>query len=325
MGVQDNFWTIGNEAVSWGTKAATLTRGIENKTDDVTPSVEYLESRGMRPGTVGTPTGRKVAVQRGGAINLDLDLIASSLGLVLASIGSSVATTTPGGATLSRLHTITPTTTGVTRSETIHAGRADVSGTVHHHDYLGCMAESLALSLQPKGLPSVKTSYQYRTVDTAAASVTPSYPTAPYVYTDVDCTVTIDSTVKCQRQFDVTIPTGLDFDRWRICPNGREKPLLMDRVEPTGNLSIDYDGDDWHNDFLEGTELENLVIYFEGPEIETGFNYFCRFTFPLIQLTGSSPKVAIGATPEQPIPFRVLDNLTDPLWKIEYQNADTAV
>lgn len=325
MGVQDNFTTIGNEAVAWGTKAATLTRGVENKTDDATPAVEYLESRGMRPGTVGTPTGRKVAVQRGGQVVLDLDLMAQSLGLVLASVGATVATTTPVGATNARLHTITPSTSGVSRSSTIHMGRAPVGGTVLHHDYLGCMAESLALSLAPKGLPSIKTTFNYKTLDTAAASVTPVYPTDPYVYTDVDCTVTVNGDTECQRQFDLTIPTGLDFERWRICPGGREKPLLQDRVEPTGTMSIDYADDSWHDAFLAGTELEDLVITFTGPEIEAGFDNFLRVTFPLIQLTGSSPKVAVGATPEQPIPYRVIDNLTDPLWKIEYQNTDTTV
>ncbi len=33
MGIQDNFWTIGEETVAWGTKATTLTRGVENQTD----------------------------------------------------------------------------------------------------------------------------------------------------------------------------------------------------------------------------------------------------------------------------------------------------
>lgn len=65
MGIQDNFWTIGEEAVAWGTKAATLTRGIENQTDDATPNIEHMQSRGMRPATVATPTGRSVEVPRG--------------------------------------------------------------------------------------------------------------------------------------------------------------------------------------------------------------------------------------------------------------------
>ena len=73
-------------------------------------------------------------------------------------------------------------------------------------------------------------------------------------------------------------------------------------------------------DLIAATVLNDI-----GPEIEAGFDNFLRVTFPLIQLTGSSPKVAIGATPEQPIPYRVIDNLTDPLWKIEYQNTDTTV
>ena len=324
MGIQDNFWTIGEETVAWGTKATTLTRGIENQTDDATPNVEFLQSRGMRPATVATPTGRSVAVPRGGQHVLTLDLMAKSLGLVLASVASTVATTTPGGATLTRLHTFTPTTTGPTKSFTVHAGRADVGGTVNHHDYLGCMAESLNLALTAKGLPVVKSTFAYKTLDTAAASVTPSYPTSSHVYRDIDCVVSIDGNSECLRSADFTIPTGLDMERWRICAGGREKPVLNTRVEPTGTLSLDYDSDSWQDAWLAGTELEDLIITFTGPEIETGFDFLFRATFPLIQLTGSSPKVGLDVTPEQPLPFRVLDNGTDPAWTLEYQTTDTA-
>lgn len=324
MGIQDNFWTIGDELVAWGTKAATLTRGIENQTDDVTPNVEFMQSRGMRPSTVATPTGRSVAVPRGGQHVLTVDLLAKSLGLIFSGVASTIATTTPGGATNARLHTFTPTTSGPSKSFTIHAGRYDTGGTANHHDYLGCMVDNLNLSLSPKGLPVLKTTYAYKELDTAASSVTPSYPTAPHVYRDIDCVVSIDGNSECARSADFTIPTGLDMERWRICSGGREKPILSTRVEPTGTLSIDYDGDTWQDAWLAGTELEDLVITFTGPEIETGQDFFCRFTFPLIQLTGSSPKVGLDQLPEQPIPFRVLDNGTDPAWKIEYQTDDTA-
>lgn len=324
MGIQDNFWTVGNEAVTWGTKAATLTRGIENQSDDVSPAIEWRTSRGMRPGTVGTPTGRSVAVDYGGTASLTVDTLSKSHGLLFGAIAATVATTTPVGATNARLHTFTPSTTGVVRSSTIHAGRVDIAGTTHHHDYLGAMASQLSMSLAAKGNAVLKVDYGYKAIDTSAASVTPSYPTSALPYNDSHCTVTIDGTTECQRQFDFTIPTGLDMERFRICPGGREKPTLKDRVEPTGTLSIDYPDDSWHNAYLAGTELEDLVITFTGGEIEVGFDYSLTITFPLIQLTGASPKVGIDTTPEQPMPFRVLDNGTDPLWKIEYQTDDTA-
>ena len=325
MGIQDNFWTIGDEAVAWGTKAATLTRGIENKADDATPNIEFMVSRGMRASTVGTPSGRSVGVDRGGSVTLTLDIMTKSLGLVFGGYAATVATTTPGGATNTRLHTFTPSTSGVTRSSTIHAGRAPIGGTVLEHNYLGCMGTELAISQQAKGIPELKAAYNYKAIDTAAAAVTPSYPASPYVYTDLDCEVTLNGTTLCQRQFDVTIPTGLDIARDRVCPGGREKPLLAQRVEPTGSLSIDYAVDTYHNNYLAGDEVDDLVFTWTGPLIEGSLYNSLTVTFPLIQFTGSSPKVSIDGLPEQPLPFRVLDNGTDPLWKIEYQNTDTTV
>ena len=323
MAIQDNFWTIGNEAVAYGTRAATLTRGIENQTDDVTPNVEHRVSQGMRPGTVATPVGRSVAHQYGGSVSLMLDIMANSLGLVFAGFGSSVATTTPGGATLARLHTIYPTTAGPTRSSTVHAGRYDMSGTVHHTDYLGCMGTELAVSQAAKGNATVKASYNYKTLDTAASSVTPSYPTNPTIFTDLDCTITLDGAeLTSSKQSDLTIQSGLAVDLDRI--GGRRKPVLMDRVACTGSLMTDYDDDDIFGKYLSGEDVP-LVFSWMGALIEGSTYESLTITLPAIQYTGSSPKVGVGVTPEQSAPFQVLDDLTNAPWKIEIVNADTAV
>lgn len=323
MAIQDNFWTIGNEAVAYATRAATLTRGIENQTDDVTPNLEHRISRGMRPGTVATPVGRSVALQYGGAVSLALDIMASSLGLVFAGFGSSVATTTPGGATLARLHTIYPTTAGPTRSATIHAGRYDTTGTAHHTDYLGCMGTELVIGQNAKANATVKATYNYKTLDEAASSVTPSYPTDPTIYTDLDCTITLDGAASASsKQVDLTIPTHLDVERDRI--GGRLKPILADRVAATGNLLCDYDDDDIFGKFLSGEDVP-LVISWTGALIEGSTHESLTITLPAIQYTGSSPKVSVDATPEQSAPFKVLDDLSNAPWKIEIVNADTAV
>ncbi|MBK6858161.1 MAG: hypothetical protein IPG97_16815, partial [Microthrixaceae bacterium] len=125
MGIQDNFWPIGGGGGLGHQGHHFPTRGIENQTDDATPNVEFLQSRGMRPATVATPTGRSVAVPRGGQHVLTLDLMAKSLGLVLASVASTVATTTPGGDSDPAAY-VPADHDRSAKSFTIHAGRADV-------------------------------------------------------------------------------------------------------------------------------------------------------------------------------------------------------
>lgn len=328
MGIQDNWFTIGDEAVAWGTKAATLTRGIECKSD---PSFEHdevqRESIGMRPSILGIPDDRATVDLYGGKCELPFDILSKSHGLAFGAIATTVATTTPVGATDARLHTFTPGTAGVSRSLTVHAGAYDITGTVHHHDYLGCMAKELKISQGLRGPASAALSMIFKAVDLSAASVTPSYPTSPLGYTDRHCEVTLDGTTQCQRTFDLTIPTGLSDNRERICPGGLEKPLLENKLAgPTGTLSIDYPGDTFYAAYLAGTVMDNLVITWTGGEIETGFDYFLRLTFPKIQFTGSAPKVDMTQVPEQPLPWRALADSTgtEPLWKIEYQTDDTA-
>lgn len=324
-----SFITIGDESVAWGTKATTLTRGIEAQVDTTSPAVEQRESRGLRPSVVGVPSDRSRTFRYGGEVSLMADLLSKSHGLLLAAIGTTVATTTPVGATDARLHTITPGAAGVTRSTTIHKARADeTAATLYHTDYLGAMAKSLKLSVSPKGWPTVEVAYGYKTEDTSAASVTPAYPTDAAPFGDREVTITLDSVTECARQFEVTIPTGLDFERFRLCPDGQKKPNPKERPVPTGSFSLDFTDHTLYDAYLAGTILENLVFEANlgADSIETGFDFFARLTLPFIQLTGSAPQVSLDADPVQALPFKVLADPTGtlPLWQLEYQTTDTA-
>lgn len=323
MGYQDTFFTVGNEAVAYGTTAATLTRGIEQKPGNTpTPNIERRQSGGYRPGRIGMGVAADKPFENGGTLPVRVDLLSKSHGLLLAAVGSSVATTTPVGATDARLHTITPTTAGVTRSSTIHSGIPDDEGNILQSDFLGAMATQLAVSVSPLGLVELAVDYNYKTHDTSVSSVTPAWPSDPHYYTDRDSTITLDGNSECARALDLTIPSNIKVDRNRICPGGREKPVSLGMVAPTGNLTLDFADYDAYAAWIAGTDMP-LVYEVTGPEIEAGFNFFVRFTFPAIKYTGSAPEDSIEDLTAQPLPWQAFDNDSDPLWKIEYQTTDT--
>lgn len=322
-GVSDQYVTIGNEAVAWGTRAATLTRLIEATPNKASHRAEYRPTNGMRPGFLGKAADRQRIDLRGGTYPLAFDLLNKSHSLALATLGQAPAITTPGGATNARLHTILPSDHDL-RSTTIHDYVVDSGGSGYHVDYLGGKATSGKFSVSPKGNVAVAIDFDFKTCNTAASSVTPSAASSALVYVDTDVTTTLDGTDICQRGLDFTIPTMAKIDRDRVCPGGREEPIAMGSVVPTGNLSFDLESMDYLDAFLAGDQMSLVFTIDSGVEIETGQNFKCTFTFAAVQFTGDGYNRSLTDLTEQPLTWEAVDNGTDPLWKIEYQTSDTA-
>lgn len=333
MGIQDNFWTIGKEAVAYGTAAATLTRGIRNQVDDHKAVVEAMVDRGMKKGSVSTPLEDYVAQIRGGKGTVDLTLINKSIGMLLEGASSTYVITTPDGATNARLHTATPTAAGPSTSYSVHVTRYAMSGTGHPFTYVGGMVETLKLIQEPKAFAKIQAMMDYAGVldantDPAASSPTPAYPESVERFSDAGFSLEIDEVEVCQRKVEFTLPTGVDVDRWRVgCgTNGRKsKPVTKARVAPSGVLEMDYADNAFYDKYKTGDPVE-IVATWTGTEIETGFDYFLKLTMPNCVFTGDTPQVSLDNLPGQPLPFEMLDGGTSaPPWKIEWQTTDTAV
>lgn len=325
MGVQDHIRTVGLEGSNtWGTRATTLTKGVAHKfSNEPSPTFEEIESRGMVPNQVGLldtqviPTGRA-----SGSVPIVVDLWNKTHGYLLADAGSSIVTTTPVGGTLTRLHTITPTTTGPTRSRTIHDEIPEADGGTTIIDYLGCMLASLELSTAPKQAWQLKADYSLLSVDESASSVTPAYASTPFTYKDNDTTTTLDSVAICPRTQTHTIPTGLKMDLDRSCSDGRRKPVVTGLVNPTGTIGTDYNAKTTLTKWRTGVAVP-LVVYIQGPIIEGSLRHFLRLTYPLVRYTGAPIDRAEDDLPSQNLPYRAVGNGTDPMWTIEYQTTDT--
>ncbi|MCB9376802.1 MAG: hypothetical protein H6515_13170 [Microthrixaceae bacterium] len=322
-GISDQFWTIGDES-TYGTRATTLTRGVEQKPgNSASFRIEHRPSGGFRPGFLGDPTDTHVVdSSRGGTVPVVFDLLSKGHSMVLSSAGS-VAITTPDGATLTRDHTITPSD-GTLDPRTIH--RAPFGAALDEQDFLGCTLMDLGFSVSPKGNVQVTANYDFASFDSEASTVTPTYPSSPYVFQDVDVTTSLGGSDICQRSIDFTIPTGAKVDLDRICPTGRAQPVVADTIRPTGSLSFDYGDESYLDDWIAGTSRA-LVFTISGAAngIETSFAYSCTVTFAAVKFTGSDLNMSLTDKTEQPLTWQAFDNGSDPLWQIVYRTTDTAI
>ena len=108
-----------------------------------------------------------------------------------------------------------------------------------------------------------------------------------------------------------------------VCPGGREEPTVQSRIQPVGNLAVDFTGWAYFNAWLAGTSMP-LVFTIEGPEIEEGFNAFVRVTFPAVKFTGDAADRSLTELTGQSLPWQAFDNRVDPLWTVEVQSTDIA-
>lgn len=322
-GISDQFTTIGYESSAWGTVASTLTRGIyQEPGNKSTVRVEPRTNTGFRPGFLGVPEDTYAVDLRGGTYPLAFDLLGKSHSLALAMAGSAPTITTPVGGTDARLHTILPSDFAL-RPMSIHDGVALGDGSIDHVNFLGAIATQLGINISPKGNVKVKIDTDYKTIDTAASSVTPAYPSSPYVFKDTDVTTTLGGTAICQTGIDIMIPTGAKVDRDKICAGGRDVPIVVGQIAPTGTLNFDLVDMAYIDDWLAGTS-RSLVFDIVGPIIEGSLHFFLRVTLAAVKFTGDSYDRKTDDLTGQSLPWQAVDNGTDPLWKIEYQTSDTA-
>lgn len=327
MGIQDNYLTMGKEAVAYGTAAATLTRAFEVQSDDHKAVAEPMESRGMRLGAVSQPVTSYVQRFRGATGTIPVDLRSKGMGFFFEGAAGTYAVTTPGGATDARLHTATPTTAGPSTSYTTKFHRYDMGGTGRYFQYAGGSVSELKIAQEAKQYTKLTPSMIYKAVaDSTAAggSITASTPAYPggTVFDSDNCTVTLGGDDICTRTFDITLPTGLERRDLVGCV---PQPKVKGRVAPSGNLTLDFNDMDVYELYRDGTPTD-LVIAWTGALIEGSTYESVTLTMENIVFTSDTPETSLDDYPTQPGAFMMLtDPGVAPPWKVEIVTTDTAV
>jgi hypothetical protein len=322
-GVLDAQLHVGVET-TYGT-AVTPTRSFEPYSDNAKRMQEFLESAGMRAQMETIRSDRRRPVNMGGEDSLEVDVQNKGLGMFLRAMLAD-STVAQVGATTAYLQTHNSTHEASDDSLTVQWGRPPISGTVIPFTYSGGMVASWTLSQNVGELLKLTLDMDYQDSTTGVSLASAAYPasTRPYGWDDV--AVLIDSTsVDCVSSFSLTYDNMLNVDRRFLRGTVLKKqPIRAGVPMITGEIAVEFTTTTQYNSFITGATFP-LSATWTGGIIEGTYTHQLVVTLAAIQYDGdANPVVSLDDLPRQPLPFKVLDNGTDPAVRITYRSTDTA-
>jgi hypothetical protein len=308
---------------TYGT-AVTVTRFLEMVTEGLKLNIERVESKALRAGNRVLRTDRWAPNKKGAEGDLELEVASKGFGLLFKHMLGAVNITTPGGATLARLHTHTVADL-YGSSLTVQIGRPGTGGTVIPFTYDGCKVTGWELTSDLDDVLMLKV-----TLDAHDEAVTtPALASASYAASDEllyfsGGAVTIGGVAYDLTKFSLTGNNGLKTDRTFIRSDTRKKePVAAEMAEFTGEMEMEFADATAYSLFTAGTVSE-IEATWTGSIIEAALAYSVTVTIPNARYDGDTPNVGGPDVVPQTIPFKALYNGTDSPVTIAYQTTDTA-
>lgn len=315
---------VGKES-TYGTPA-TLTDAYEGKADTYKRVQEYIDSTGFRAGQETMRSDRRVVVNMGAEGSLEIDVLNKGFGLLLQALLGSITGPTQQAATAAYKSTAQSTAADPNDSFTVQIQRVDVGGTQRDFTHHGGVITGWSISQDVGGLLVANMDFDFEDVDTVTAAGTPTYPTSASPFDWTQGSVTLDSVSTDIVSFELNADLALKTDRRFLRTSGLKKqPIRSGMPAFDGTITMEYEGNTEYDDFVAGNIIP-IVATWTGAEIENPYNYEVVITMAACQYTGDSPEMFLdGDTPKITLPFKVLDDGTNPAVQIEYTSTDTSL
>lgn len=321
-GVLDAQLHIGVET-TYGT-AVTPTRSFEPYADNAKRTQEFLESAGMRAQMETIRSDRRREVNMGGEDSLEFDVMNKGFGMLFQSMLAD-STVAQIGATTAYLQTHQSTHEASDTPLTVQWGRPPISGSVIPFTFQGGMVTSWTLSQNVGELLKLTLEMDYQDSTTGTSLASAAYPSSTTPFGWDDATVLVNSTAVDVSSFSLTYDNMLNVDRRFLRGTVLKKqPYRAGVPVITGEIQVEFTSTTQYNTFINGTVIPLSATWSSGT-IEGTYTYQLAVTLAAVQYDGdANPVVSLDDLPRQPLPFKVLDNGTDPAVKIEYRSTDTA-
>lgn len=321
--VLDTGITIGKES-TYGTKASTLTRGIEGKVDTWQRQQQALMSNGFRAGTQAERSSRRTQINMGGEGNLEFDLLTNGFGLLAQGLIGSVSGPTQEGATAAYTSTFASTADEPGDFYTVQVQRPDMSGTVRVFTHLGCVPTGWTITQALDEIATIDVPFVFQDVNTDQSAESITYPGGT-AFNWSQCVVSIDGVDTDVTGVSITADLGLKTDRRFI--RGSElmkQPCRQTIPQFTGSIDTEFEDLTLYADFVAGA-IVPITVTWTGANIEGAHNYELAITMPACQFDEGSPSEELDGVPTQSLPFKALWNESADALTMTYKSTDTAL
>jgi len=271
----------------------------------IAPDRPALETRGI--GDQFVRASRRRAWLRKFAGPIELDFTQKGMELLLEMALGNVAVA--GG-----VRTFTPDTSGLAgKSLTVQVGKpiSVAPYTVVPFNYVGGKILEFTLNQQLDQNLKFTLTFDFKpTDDIASALAVASYPAQNAPLSFIDATVTIDGVGACVQQVSITSRRAMADDR-RCLGNTKLEPLPNGEWLITGQLAKEFNETVTYEKFVNGTPASLTMTHaYGGATLVT--------TIPAIEYTGGNPEISGSDIVRQTLPFKALNNGTDPIITLAY-------
>lgn len=323
MATLDSAIQLGKES-TYGTYSAP-TRGYEAKEDNFTANIVPLESIGFRAGIEATRTDRVIMMDKGGTGSIQVDFLNKGMGLLLQGCLGGLIAPVQQAATIAYKATFQSQPEGPIESFSVQVLRSRIGSTLDTFTHLGTMFTGWSLSQNNNGYLVLNADLDFQTVITAQAAAATVYPTAatPFHFGQAKLQINaVDFANVTDFQFGTDL--GMKVDRFYLRNNQlKDKPIRQAIPTYSGTIQTDYTDLARYAEFKAGTIVQNVTVIWTGSLIASTYYNEVKLTLPAVMWTGESPKASLSGFTTQPLPFKVLDNGTDPAVKLEVTSIDT--
>lgn len=307
---------------SYGTYQAP-TRFLEFLSQNLAVDVAKIMSAGLGRGRFPRHDRSRTYIRAGGGV-VEHEVTTKGFGLLLEHCLGSNVITTPGGATLRRLHTITHEANGLRgKYMTVQAGVPAVDGTVYPISFLGGKVLDWELKCAVDEILKLAINWDFKTATVAESLAAASYAAGARNLYWVDGAFTIDAVAYPIKTCSIKGLNGLAVDR-RSLGNNKREPLAAAFGSIEGSFEGEFEDRDLYDAFVAGTQGALTLTFASNTLIEAADPYKLVATIPVVEWKGSTPTVAGPQIVPQALPFVALNNGSAPIITLEYHTTDTA-
>lgn len=308
---------LGVKAESTYGTAVTVDRFIEFNSEGLEAEVVHLMTRGLGQRFQRSSRVRSYVKRGQGAIAFDV--MNTGHGVFFKQLLGGVTTTHPG---TEYVHTFAPDATGKAGvSMTIQKGVPDVTGTVRPFTFPGSKVLEGTLACALDGNLTLAITIDAATVTTGTALAVESLSADAVPLCFIDGGATIDGGDVDIQAFSITIKDAQDVER-RFLGNTRKEPIANGEMEITGTLTMEFESLAQYTAFINGAEVEDLLLTFSYGDTGAAVPFGLEITIPVLKYTGETPKVGSSEVVRTALPFKALYNGTDPIITIDYTTTD---
>lgn len=322
--ILDNAVLIDKE-VTYGTLTGSWTDAIEAQADTVAITRETIESVGMRGAMQAQRSDRVVTINMGAEGSLQFDVLNKGFGFLLQGMLGTVSGPTQEAATAAYTTTCQTSSAETGDFFSVQVQRTDMAGNTQAYTHHGGTITGWNLSHDVGGNLNCTLNFDFEDHDTATGAGTPVYPSAASPFDWSMASFTIDGNNVCSTSFSLDGDLAMKTDRRCMRGSALKKQPVRSGI-PTfgGTLDIEYEGQTIFDLYPAGATVP-IVGTWTGATIEGAHNYEIVMTMAACLLEGSAPVVSLTDIPMINVPFRVLDNSTDPAISITCKSTDTAL